>query len=202
MGERIGYVRISTATQHTERQENALADCDRIFTDVCSGKNAHRPELENMLAYVRNGDTVIVESFSRLARSLSDMLRIVEFLQKKGVALVSLKEQIDTTTPQGKLMLHLFAALSEFEREQTAQRQAEGIAVAKAADAARRAAGLPPEKFRGGTRIAVDPKEFDRQYKKWKAGEQTARDAMRNLKLKPNTFYRRVEEYEKKKGGR
>ena len=201
MGEKIGYVRVSTLLQNPDRQESALSDCDRVFVDYCSGKDTNRPELEKMLTYIRKGDTVIVESFSRLARSLPDMLRIVEFMQMKGVELKSLKEDIDTTTPQGKLMLHLFAALSEFEREQIRQRQAEGIAIAHKKDAERIAAGLPPEKFKGGTRIAVNPKEFERQYNKWKAGEQTAVAAMKALKLKPNTFYRRVAEYELKKGG-
>lgn len=202
MGEKIGYIRISTAAQNTARQETALADCDRLFIDRCSGKNANRPELEKMLAYIRAGDTLIVESFSRLARSLPDLLQIVEFIQAKGALLVSLKENIDTGTPQGKLMLHLFGALAEFEREQTLQRQAEGIAIAKAEDAARIAAGLPPVKYPGGARIQVDQKEFEREYKAWKAGKQTAVAAMKKLNLKPNTFYRRVADYEARKGGK
>lgn len=201
MGERIGYIRISTAAQNTARQESALADCDRVFIDKCSGKNANRPELEKMLAYIRAGDTLVIESFSRLARSLPDLLRIVEFIQAKGALLVSLKENIDTSTPQGKLMMQIFGALSEFEREQTLQRQAEGISIAKAEDAARIAAGLPKVKYPGGQRIAVDQKQFEKEYKAWKDGKQTAVAAMKKLNLKPNTFYRRVAEYESRKGG-
>lgn len=198
---KIGYIRISTAEQNTARQEASLADCSPIFRDVCSGRNAQRPELQKMLTYVRQGDTVIVESFSRLARSTTDLLEIVDFLQKKGVEIVSLKEQLDTSTPQGRLMLTMFGALAEFEREQLLQRQREGIQAAKLSDAERIANGLPPVKYRGRVRIRIDQANFLQEYQRWKAGEQTAVVTMKKLNLKPGTFYRRVREYEAKKGG-
>ena len=194
---RIGYVRISTAEQNSARQETALADCSPVFRDVCSGKNTQRPELEKMLAYVRQGDTVVIESFSRLARSTTDLLQIVDFLKKKGVEIISLKENFDTSTPAGRLMLTMFAALAEFERETILERQREGIQAAKAADAALIAAGEPPSHYRGRAPVTVDPAAFRREYKAWKAGKQTTAETMRKLKLKPNTFYRRVKEYEK-----
>ena len=199
---KIGYIRVSTSEQNTARQETALADCSPVFVDRCSGKNTARPELQKMLAYIRQGDTVIVESFSRLARSTSDLLAIVDFMRKKDVELISLKENFDTSTPAGKLMLTMFAALAEFEREQMLERQREGIQAAKAADAARIANGLEPLKYRGRKPIAINQDDFHREYKKWKDGKQTAVATMKKLNLKPGTFYRRVKEYETQKGGK
>lgn len=197
---RIGYIRISTAEQHTARQESALEGCSPIFRDICSGKNAQRPELEKMLTYVRKGDTLVIESFSRLARSTKDLLKIVDFLQQKGVEIVSLKENLDTATPAGRLMMTMFAALAEFEREQMLERQSEGIRAAKAADAALRAAGKPAKHYTGRTPVAVDPAAFQREYKAWKAGKQTAVETMKKLHLRRGTFYNRVNDYEIEKG--
>lgn len=196
---KVGYIRISTTEQNTTRQETALSDCDPVFIDRCSGKNTKRPELQKMLSYVRAGDTLKVESFSRLARNTADLLEIVDFLQKKDVQLVSIKENIDTSTPAGKLMLTFFAGLSEFEREQMLERQREGIQAAKQTDAERIANGLPPVKYRGRKRIDTDKDDFRREYRRWKAGKQTGAQTMRNLGLKPSTFYRRVKEYETQK---
>ena len=130
---KIGYIRVSTEEQNTARQEVLLRelDVDELFIDKASGKNADRPELTRMMNYVRRGDTVIVESISRFARNTRDLLDLVERLTEKQVEFVSRKEAIDTTTPTGKFMLTVFAAVAELEREYILQRQREGIAIAK-----------------------------------------------------------------------
>ena len=191
---KVAYIRVSTAEQNTARQDVKFADYDKVFTDKASGKNTDRPELQKMLEYVREGDTVTVESYSRLARSTKDLLTIVDKLKEKGVALISLKENVDTSTPQGEFMMQIFASLAEFERKQTLQRQAEGIAEAKRRDAELKAQGKQAETYKGRKPIDVDRDIFAAEVKRWKDGKQTAREAMNRLNLKPNTFYRRVKE--------
>lgn len=129
----IAYVRVSTVEQNESRQLEALEKyhIDKWFTEKISGKDTHRPELQRMLEYVREGDTVYVHDFSRLARSTKDLLQLVEDLQLKGVHLVSNKENMDTSTATGKLMITMMAAIAEFERANLLERQREGIAIAK-----------------------------------------------------------------------
>lgn len=182
----VGYVRVSTEEQNEARQLVSLEDrkVDKIFIDKKSGKNADRDGLKSMLAYVREGDTVITESISRIARSTKDLLTILDTLTKKGVEFVSLKESIDTTTPQGRFMLTVFAAMAELERENILQRQREGIEVAKAA-----------HKYKGKPPMQIDERQFRSVCKRWRAGEITATQAMKEMNLKPNTFYRRVNQW-------
>lgn len=181
----VKYIRVSTKEQNTARQETDITQYDKIYIDKISGKNMNRPELKKMMEYIREGDTVTVDSYSRFARNTKDLLHLIEELNNKRVGLISLKEKIDTSTPQGKLMLTIFAGLAEFEREQMLQRQAEGIQIAK-----------ENGKYKGRQPIKVDAKKFEREYKAWKEKKITAKQAMNNLGLKPNTFYRRVKEYE------
>ena len=131
----IGYVRVSTLEQHEDRQIIELkerANVERVFHDKLSGKDTNRPELQKMIDFAREGDTIYVSEFSRLARSTKDLLDIVQKLRDKGVQVISLKENFDTTTPAGELAMTLFAAIATFERKIMLERQREGIAVAKA----------------------------------------------------------------------
>ena len=130
---KVAYVRVSTEEQNEARQIEALKKhgIEKWFTEKISGKSMDRPKLQAMLDYVREGDTVYIHDFSRLARSTKDLLEIVERLQAKSVHLVSNKENLDTGTPTGKLMLTMIAAINEFERQNLLDRQREGIAIAK-----------------------------------------------------------------------
>ena len=184
---KIGYIRVSTEHQETARQQEIMDSnhVDRIFSEKLSGANADRPQLRAMLDYVREGDTLYVESISRLGRSTRDLLNIIDTLTDKGVTLVSHKENIDTDTPTGKYMLTVFAALSQLEREQLRQRQREGIEIAKAQG-----------KYTGRKPIPIDWTKFGQLYGEWKAKNITGRDFMRRMGLTANTLYRRIREYE------
>ena len=181
----IGYARVSTEEQNEARQLESFRTfrepIAKTFIDKCSGKNMNRPQLKAMLEYVREGDVVVVSDFSRLARSTKDMLQIVQDLTDKGVGLISMKENLDTDTPQGKFMLTVFAALAELERATILQRQREGIDIAKTKG-----------KYKGRKPIPVDEELFRTECAKWKAGEQTAVAVMRKMGIKPNRFYRLV----------
>lgn len=179
---KIGYIRVSTEEQNPARQQALLRELgvDEIFLDKASGKDTARPELNRMLTYIRKGDTVIVESISRFARNTRDLLELVEQLTAKEVEFVSKKEAIDTTTPTGKFMLTVSAAVAELEREYILQRQHEGITIAKAQG-----------KYAGRAPLPL-PDNFEAVAAQWRRGEITAREAMRRTGLKANTFYRRV----------
>ena len=183
---KIGYVRVSTEEQNTARQEIMLRELgvDELFVDRASGKNAGRPELNRMMNFVRRGDTVIVESISRFARNTRDLLDLVERLTEKQVEFVSRKEAIDTTTPTGKFMLTVFAAVAELEREYILQRQREGIAIAKQQGKYR---GRPPKVYPDFERIAA----------RWQKGEITAVQAMKQLGMSKTRFYERVKRLKK-----
>lgn len=180
---KVGYIRVSTKEQNEARQLEALEThgAEKLFIDRASGKNTDRAEYQKMMAFIRSGDVVIVESISRIARNVRDLLAITAELSDKGVEFISLKESIDTTTPQGRFMLTVFGAMAELERESILERQREGIAIAKAAG-----------KYKGRKPLDINTERFKAVCGKWKAGEITATAAMKELGLKPNTFYRRV----------
>lgn len=184
---KVGYVRVSTEEQNEARQEVIMDQLgvERVFIDKISGKSTNRPALQEMISFVRKDDIVIVESYSRLARSTTDLLKIVDDLNEKGVDFISHKENIDTTTPQGRLMLTMFAGIYEFERTCMLARQKEGIAIAKAQG-----------KYKGRKPIEVDQDSFENVYTEWKAGKLKAVEAMSKLKLTKPTFYRKVKQYE------
>ena len=179
---KVGYIRISTAEQNTARQEVLMRELgvEQVYIDKMSGKNTDRPQLRKMMSFVREGDTVIVESISRFARNTRDLLDLVEQLTKKKVEFVSKKEAIDTTTPTGKFMLTIFGAVAELEREYI-QRQREGIAIAKEN-------GI----YKG--RKPIDCPELEAIVGQWRRGEITAVEAMKRLNLKPRTFYRKAKQ--------
>lgn len=131
---RYGYARVSTQQQDLNRQLDLLKqrDCNEILTEKISGTKNDRPELIRLKDKVRAGDVIIIESFSRLGRSTKDLIELVECFENKGVKLISIKENFDTTTPQGKLMLTVFQAFSQFERDLIAQRTKEGLESARA----------------------------------------------------------------------
>lgn len=182
---RVGYIRCSTIEQNEARQLKMMEDqkAEKLFIDKASGKNTDRKAFKEMMAFIRDGDMVIVESISRIARNTRDLLSIVSELTEKGVEFVSLKESIDTTTPQGRFMLTVFGALAELERENILERQREGIEIAKSEG-----------KYKGRKPVEVDAARFKTVCKRWRAGEITATAAMQEVGLKPNTFYRRVKE--------
>lgn len=132
-GQRIGYVRVSAFEQNIDRQLDGIP-LDRIFTDRASGKDVGRPQLESMLSFIREGDTVVVHSMDRLARNLDDLRRLVQSLTRQGIRIEFIKESLSFTgedSPMANLMLSVMGAFAEFERALIRERQREGIALAK-----------------------------------------------------------------------
>ncbi len=183
----IGYVRVSTLEQNEARQLEQMKkfNVEKIFLEKVSGKNIKdRKELKNMLEFTKKGDTIFIHDFSRLARSTKDLLEIVEILAKKKVNLVSFKENIDSSTATGRLMLTMIGAINEFERDNLLERQKEGILIAKKLG-----------KYTGRKSIPF-PYNWKEIYIRWKNKEITAIKAMSLLKLKKSTFYKLIKDYE------
>ena len=187
----IAYVRVSTVEQNEQRQIEALTkhNIEKWFTEKVSAKDTNRPQLKEMLDYAREGDSIYIHDLSRLARSTKDLLDIVEQLQKKGIELVSNKENIDTKTPTGKLMLTVIGAIAEFERVNMLERQREGIAVAKENGA-----------YKGRKKIEY-PENWNEVIGQYNSRKIKANQAMEQLRLKRNTFYSLLEEYKQEQEG-
>jgi DNA invertase Pin-like site-specific DNA recombinase len=186
---KVAYIRVSTKEQNTARQDEVFGEMgiDKIFTEKISGKNRNRPQLNAMLEYVRENDVLYIESLSRLGRSTKDLIEIVEELTRKKVQLISLKENIDTTSPTGKLMFHIFASLAEFERDTLKQRQREGIEIAK-------------RKGRfTGKRAQKLPKNFGKIYELWKNKIITYQEAIRRSGMAKSSFYKMAQRYKEEK---
>ncbi len=149
-GHRIGYIRVSTFEQNPQRQLEQV-QVDRVFVDKASGKDARRPQLSELLEFIREGDTVVVHSMDRLARNLDDLRRIVQGLVKRGICVEFVKEHLTFTgedSPMATLMLSVMGAFAEFERTLIRERQREGIVLAKQRGAYRgRKKALPPDKI-------------------------------------------------------
>lgn len=129
-----GYARVSTLDQNLDRQLDMLRryGVDKLFTEKMSGTKRERPELNKLIQSLMEGDTVVVESLSRLGRSTKNLIELVELFQERGIHLVSLKESVDTSTPSGKLLFTLMSAIAQFERDTIAERTNEGLRAARA----------------------------------------------------------------------
>lgn len=184
---KIGYARVSTQDQNLDRQLDNLraAGCERIFNEKMTGTKSDRPELKTMLLTLRSGDVLVIDSFSRLSRSTKDLLELVEKLTGMGVHLVSLKENLDTTTATGKLMLTMLSALSQFERDLIAERTVDGL---KAARARGRCGGRP----RSGT-----DKDRKQAYDLYKANIMSLRDIAERFGISLSTLNRWIREHKK-----
>lgn len=182
---KIAYVRVSTVEQNEQRQIEAMQKygIEKWFTEKVSGKDTNRPKLQEMLEFAREGDTIHIHDFSRLARSTKDLLDIVEMLNNKGIHLVSNKENIDTSTPTGKLMLTMIGAINEFERVNLLERQREGIAIAKREG-----------KYKGGKRKKID--NFIEYYTRYKSREMTKSNLARELAISRPTLDKMIAEFE------
>ena len=184
---KVAYVRVSTAEQNEARQREALAvrGIDKWFIEKASGKNTDRPEFQKMLDWVREGDTIYIHDLSRIARSTKDLLDLLDVLREKGVALVSDKESIDTSTATGKLLVTMVAAINEFERTNLLERQREGIAIAKREG-----------KYKG--RKAVTVPDLPRHYDRWQRREVSKAALARELGISRPTLDRLFSDYNNK----
>ena len=182
---RIAYIRVSTVEQNEQRQIEAMQRyaIEKWFTEKVSAKDTNRPKLQDLLEFAREGDIIHIHDFSRLARSTKDLLEIVELLHRKGVTLVSNKENIDTSTPTGKLMLTMIGAINEFERTNLLERQREGIAIAKREG-----------KYKGGKRKEI--RDFGEHYARYMAREVTKSALARELGISRPTLDKLIEDYQ------
>ncbi|MDK2564165.1 recombinase family protein [Romboutsia sedimentorum] len=183
----VGYVRVSTVEQNESRQLVTMQryNVEKLFQEKVSAKDINREELNKMLDFVREGDSIVIHDFSRLARSTKDLLHIMELLESKGVNLVSTKENIDSSTPTGKLMLTMIGAINEFERTNMLERQREGIAIAKAAG-----------KYKGRKEIKVD--NFEDYYNKYLSRAFNKSQLAKEIGVSRPTLNKLIKEYQSK----
>lgn len=189
MNRTYGYARVSTRSQENDRQVDALQayHCDEILTEKMTGTKANRPELNRLKDKVRPGDTIVVESWSRLGRSTKDLIDQVEWFSNNGVKIVSLKENFNTDTPQGRLMMTIFQAFAEFERDLIVQRVNEGL---KSARARGRKGGRPP----------VKKKDIETALKLYNSGLHSITEVCRLSGVAQTTLYRYINKGESPDG--
>ena len=181
----FGYARVSTEQQNLDRQLDALKNygCDVIYNEKITGTKRDRPELEKLLDRMTVGDTVVVESLSRLGRSTKDLIELTELFEKNGVHLVSLKEQIDTSTATGKLLFTLRSAIAQFERDVIADRTREGLVAARA-------------RGRKGGRPKTNPESIKKALKLYHTNQYTVKEIEDLTGVKKATLYRCLKEYQ------
>lgn len=186
---RFGYIRVSTREQNTDRQQRIMEDkdIDRLFIDHATGANTDRLRFQEMMKLLREGDTVIVESISRISRNTRNLLEIVEEFEKRRIDFVSLKENIDTSTSSGKFMLSVFGAMAQLERDYIKDRQKLGIEIAK-------------EKGKYKGRVPKEVPHFEVIYREWKKKDSKINgvEAAKLLRISKTNFYERVKKYEKR----
>lgn len=177
----FGYARVSTEQQNLDRQLDALKKygCDLIFNEKMTGTKKERPELSKMIDRMTEGDTVVIESLSRLGRSTKDLIELTELFQGKGVHLVSLKEAIDTSTSIGKLLFTLMSAIAQFERDVIADRTREGLRSARA-------------RGRTGGRPKVDADAVKKAIKLYNTGQYSVKEIEELTGVKKSTLYRNI----------
>jgi DNA invertase Pin-like site-specific DNA recombinase len=180
--QKVAYIRVSTAEQNTARQQETMKGMDKIFIDKLSGKDTNRPQLKACMDYLRAGDTLYISEYSRLARNAKDLLDINDMLKDKGVRLVSLKEKLDTDTPQGKLFLTFLSGMAEFERALILQRQKEGIALAKKAG-----------KYKGRKKVDK-PCNWQELYKAYAHRQITGKQLAEQCKVSRTSIYKWIKE--------
>jgi DNA invertase Pin-like site-specific DNA recombinase len=183
----VGYVRVSTVEQNESRQLVTMEkyNVEKLFQEKVSAKDINREELNKMLDFVREGDSIVIHDFSRLARSTKDLLHIMELLESKSVNLISTKENIDSSTPTGKLMLTMIGAINEFERTNMLERQREGIAIAKAAG-----------KYKGRKEIKVE--HFEDYYNKYINRVFNKSQLAKEIGVSRPTLNKLIKEYQSK----
>ena len=181
----IGYARVSTLEQNLDLQKDALtkAGCERIFTDKISGAKAARPGLTETLSFVREGDVLVVWKLDRLGRSLQQLIDTVNGLATRGIEFRSLTEQIDTTTPGGKLIFHIFGALAEFERDIIRERTQAGLQAARA----RGRKGGRPKRQPSARQVAMARALYADK-------TNSVKDICKTLGISRSTFYRYIKE--------
>ncbi len=179
----FGYARVSTEQQNLDRQLDALEryGVDLIFNEKMTGTKKDRPELKKMLDRITAGDTVVVESLSRLGRSTKDLIELTELFDQKGVHLVSLKESIDTSTSTGRLLFTLMSAIAQFERDVIADRTSEGLLAARA-------------RGRLGGRPKVNPEKVKKAVKLYRTGEYSIKEIEELTGVKKSTLYRKLKD--------
>lgn len=175
---KIGYARVSTKDQELGRQIDILKEkgCDKIFSEKVSGVSAKRPQLELLKEVIRPGDAVIIESWSRLSRSTKELYELVDYFQDNDVQIISIKENFDTSTPQGKLMLTMFQAFAEFEHDLIVERVKEGLSAARA-------------RGRKGGRPKVDQGELKKAIELYDTQLYTVREITEKTGIKRATLY-------------
>ena len=181
----IGYARVSTGEQTLDLQRDALAQagCGKIYQETASGAKADRPVLEEVLSYLRKGDTLVVWRLDRLGRSLEHLIDVVAGLAEQGIGFRSITEQIDTTTPGGKLIFHVFGALAEFERDLIRERTQAGLAAARA----RGRVGGRPKKL-------ADTKQLELARTLYQSGQTDVETICTTLGISRATLYRYLKE--------